>query len=206
MTPSEQEQQERRRATRDRSRQQRSRVRRPAAAARNRGRAEGSGRNVLTRVGPRLLGVMFPAAPKRGKPAVGRGAFLAIVEAAGQRLDVVASRIEAFASGPKALACPETSRERAARRLAGKMPDRIAEVFQALGSTHRLRILGCLLEGPATYRLLQRRTGLKAGPLYHHINELRLVGLIGPRARDTYVLNPPGRNAVLAAFALRSLV
>jgi len=62
-----------------------------------------------------------------------------------------------------------------------------------------------LLEGPSTYRGLHRITGLKAGPLYHHINQLRLAGLLRPKQRDLYDLTRGGRNVILGALTLTKL-
>jgi predicted transcriptional regulator len=81
----------------------------------------------------------------------------------------------------------------------------LAGVLSALGSTHRVRILAKLLEGPATYRALQKVTRLKAGPLYHHISQLRMAGLIGPKQRDLYELTRGGRNLLLVALAMPGL-
>ena len=92
------------------------------------------------------------------------------------------------------------------RPATGRQAARLAGVLAAVGSPHRLKILVKLLEGPATYRSLQRTTRLKAGPLYHHIGQLRLAGLIGPKQRDLYDLTRGGRNLVLVALTLPSLV
>jgi len=56
------------------------------------------------------------------------------------------------------------------------------------------------------YRSLQQLTKLKAGPLYHHINQLRLAGLILPKQRDLYELSRSGRNLIMTVMALGSLV
>src|SRR5438045_4011437 len=56
----------------------------------------------------------------------------------------------------------------------------LATTLAAAGHSARLRILDLLLAGPATYRALQRCTGCKVGPLYHHVHHLRLAGLILP--------------------------
>ena len=88
----------------------------------------------------------------------------------------------------------------------GRQVARLAAVLAAVGSPHRLKVLVKLLEGPATYRSLQKSTRLKAGPLYHHIAQLRLAGLIGPKQRDLYDLTRGGRNLVLVALTLPSLV
>lgn len=84
-------------------------------------------------------------------------------------------------------------------------PKRAAAVLAALGHAQRLVILLKLLEGPATYRGLSRATGLKAGPLYHHIRQLRLAGLLLSRARDLYELTRGGRNAAAACLVLSRL-
>lgn len=80
------------------------------------------------------------------------------------------------------------------------------EVWRVLGHAHRMRILGKLLAGPATYRSLQKATKLQAGPLYHHIAQLRLAGLILPKQRDLYELSRGGRNLVAIAHAAGKLV
>jgi predicted transcriptional regulator len=66
-------------------------------------------------------------------------------------------------------------------------------------------ILQLLLDGPATYRALQKATGLAAGPLYHHVNQLRLAGLILPKQRDLYELTRGGRNLYMIALTLAPL-
>jgi len=63
-----------------------------------------------------------------------------------------------------------------------------------------------LLEGPGTYRALQKVTKLKAGPLYHHVSQLRLAGLILPKQRDLYELTRGGRNLILTVAAVGGLI
>ena len=86
-----------------------------------------------------------------------------------------------------------------------RLAPRVCEAFAALGNSARVVILQLLLDGPATYRALQRTTGLAAGPLYHHVNQLRLAGLILPKQRDLYELTRGGRNLYSAALAVASL-
>lgn len=81
----------------------------------------------------------------------------------------------------------------------------LAGTLAAAGHVARLRILDLLLAGPATYRALQRCTGCKVGPLYHHVHHLRLAGLILPKERDLYDLTRGGRNVMLCARALETL-
>lgn len=87
----------------------------------------------------------------------------------------------------------------------GTRPERLSRLLAALAHPQRLAILTKLLAGEATHKLLSNATGLKAGPLYHHLRELRAAGLLGPKVRDVYVLTPKGRRAILAAMALERL-
>ena len=144
-----------------------------------------------------------PAAVKRTFPGLkgrdGCGAALLIVECAGAECDSVASNWEVPAAlkdggGGGAVG-------RATRMLAGT-----SRALAAVGHVQRMKLMGKLLEGPATYQALQRVTKLKAGPLYHHINQLRLAGLILPKQRDLYELTRGGRNLILGAVALGRLV
>jgi hypothetical protein len=82
----------------------------------------------------------------------------------------------------------------------------VCHAMGALGHPSRMRMMLKMLEGPATYRTLQRVTKLKAGPLYHHVNQLRLTGLILPKQRDLYELTRGGRNLMLVAMAAGPLV
>jgi DNA-binding transcriptional ArsR family regulator len=89
-----------------------------------------------------------------------------------------------------------------ARRVATRgRVERIAETLDAAASPHRLAVLAKLLEGPATYQALQKATGLKVGPLYHHINRLRLARLVAPKERDLYRLTRAGRNLLCVLLA-----
>jgi len=75
----------------------------------------------------------------------------------------------------------------------------------ALGHGQRLKIVRKLLDGPSTYQALKRLTKLTAGPLYHHINQLRLAGLILPKERDLYAVTRAGRNLILGMMVLGPL-
>jgi predicted transcriptional regulator len=82
----------------------------------------------------------------------------------------------------------------------------VCQALGAVGHAKRAQLLGKLLDGPATYRALQRVTRLKPGPLYHHVNQLRLAGLILPKQRDLYELTRGGRNLILAVMAVAPLI
>lgn len=97
-------------------------------------------------------------------------------------------------------------RQKAAHEIArGTQPERLARLLSAVGHAQRLRILLVLLGGEATHGQLSKATGLKSGPLYYHLNELRAAGLIGPKLRDLYVLTQKGRRVLLAALAVDRL-
>jgi hypothetical protein len=145
----------------------------------------------------------FPALAKRG--GRGLGTLVAVVEGTGGDWDIAvvcADKTVDAQSGGGA----EAAVGRAARSLASRgQRVKLAGVLAAMGSEHRLRILLKLLEGAATYRTLQKATGLKVGPLYHHIAQLRLMSLVGPKQRDLYELTRAGRNVTLAALMLAPL-
>jgi len=114
--------------------------------------------------------------------------------------------IQAAPGRSKARAVRLLDRVSAARRVSqGARPDELARLLAAVAHPQRIRILLKLLGGEATYRLLAKTTGLKAGPLYHHLRELRSAGLIGPKVRDLYALTRTGRRMILAALALGRL-
>jgi DNA-binding HxlR family transcriptional regulator len=98
-------------------------------------------------------------------------------------------------------------RETLARQIARVVrPERLAQALAAVAHHQRIRILLTLLGGEATHQHLAKTTGLKAGPLYYHIRELRAAGLIGPPVRDLYTLTAKGRRALLAVLAFDKLV
>jgi len=82
----------------------------------------------------------------------------------------------------------------------------VARALAAAGNEHRLAILRRLLRGSVGYRSLAACTGLKPGPLYHHIRQLRLAGLILPERRDVYELTGGGRNLILLTAAAARLM
>ncbi len=152
--------------------------------------------------------VLRAALPALGASAgEGLGAVAAIAEGAGGPWDVAwtvadqtrrlaGGRAEDGAGGAVKLAKRYASRSRVRA---------VADLLAALGSVHRVKLMAKLLEGPATYQALRKATGLLAGPLYHHIAQLRLAGLIRPKERDLYDLTCGGRNVLLVALALPGL-
>ena len=131
-----------------------------------------------------------------------------IVERAGRERDEAKAVCE-FRSSLRSAGRGATGPRGTRHKAAGRMPRISAETCGALaavGHTQRATLLRKLLEGPATYRTLQRATKLKAGPLYHHVNHLRLAGLILPKQRDLYELTRGGRNLILAVMAVGGLI
>jgi len=93
--------------------------------------------------------------------------------------------------------------EKVAKRVSkGFDADSMAAILAAMGHVQRLRIMLKLLGGDATHKLLSKETGLKPGPLYHHIRELRSAGMIGPKIRDLYTLSDTGRRVLLTILAM----
>jgi DNA-binding transcriptional ArsR family regulator len=96
---------------------------------------------------------------------------------------------------------------RITRKLARSIrEDALAAVLAAAAHPMRLRIVYLLLEGPATHRHLSKATDLKAGPLYHHVRELRQAGLLGPKSRDLYTLTKTGHRLALALAVVQKLL
>jgi DNA-binding HxlR family transcriptional regulator len=132
---------------------------------------------------------------------------LVVVERAGSRVDRVSNSLELSAVGTGGGAKFPKGRKggRRASKYGVEVPARVCQAMFALGHVQRMKIIRKLLDGPATYQALKRLTKLKPGPLYHHVNQLRLAGLILPRQRDLYELTRAGRNMVLAMLVLAPL-
>jgi len=104
-------------------------------------------------------------------------------------------------TGPARRLRPSRQAELAAKLEHAVSRDALSRLLAAMGHRQRLTILLKLLGGEATHRLLAKATGLKPGPLYYHLRELREFGLIGPRVRDLYTITPCGQQALLVALA-----
>lgn len=81
----------------------------------------------------------------------------------------------------------------------------LRQTLASLGHPARLKLLIELLNGPAVYQSLRRVTRMAPGPLYHHINQLRIAGLIRPKERNLYELTRGGRNLILVTAAAGGL-
>ncbi len=147
----------------------------------------------------------------RGFPGFGRregcSVALMVIERAGSRVDRVTSSMVLSAMGTVGSAKLLSGRKggRRAYKHGVEVPARVCQVMFALGHVQRMKIIRKLLDGPTTYQAVRRLTKLKPGPLYHHVNQLRLAGLILPRQRDLYELTRAGRNMMLGMMALAPL-
>jgi len=140
---------------------------------------------------------LFPKFAKPG-PWYGLASLCAVAEAYGQRPRLRVARLEQVFHKPRA---------RPRHDLGHTMKhQRLARLFNALANPHRIAILGAMLAGAGTYAALTEQLGLKAGPLYHHVRELRLAGLIAVGQRDAYRLTDRGKNAVMLASCFDSLL
>lgn len=151
------------------------------------------------------------AAEVRSLPRFGRkqgcSVALVVVERAGRRLDRVTCSLELPAvRGGGGAKFPRGRKGGGRTSKSGvEFPARACQAMFALGHSQRMKIARKLLDGPATYQALKRLTKLKPGPLYHHVNQLRLSGLILPKQRDLYELTRAGRNLVLGMMVLAPL-
>lgn len=155
----------------------------------------------------RLLALCFSGLGRR-RPPDGLGVVVGVVETVGGQIDAtVIARDRLGNLGPRRGATGTSILGRA--RLGGngsKSAGLLGTALAAMGHPVRIKILTMLLDGPGVYRSLQKVTGLKPGPLYHHVNQLRLAGLIGPKQRDLYELTRAGRNLLLVTLALEPLL
>ncbi len=80
--------------------------------------------------------------------------------------------------------------------------DAIAKLFGAFGHPHRVAIIKAIFSGAGRYADLRERVPLKPGPMYHHLKELRLAGVLADGPRDVYALTPAGRDALILTCCL----
>lgn len=82
----------------------------------------------------------------------------------------------------------------------------VAALFSALANPHRVAICKSLLSGAKGHTELRAICHLNAGPLYHHLRELRLAGYLGSPERDRYALSPRGRDMLLIALCVGAMM
>ncbi len=81
----------------------------------------------------------------------------------------------------------------------------IAKLLSAFAHPQRVAIIKAIFAGAGRYAELREKVGLKAGPMYHHLRELRLAGVLADGPRDVYRLTAAGSDALLVACSLESL-
>lgn len=173
-----------------------------AAGARKGSRKRGKG---AVRKGRAVGGSVSFVGVGRSGSGAGLAVLVAVAESVGGEWDVAQAKDERV-SRRKGSGGVMAAMTRAARGIATKQRiKKLAGTLGALGHPARVAMLVKLLEGPATYRALQKVSRLKAGPLYHHVNQLRLASLILPKQRDLYALTRGGRNVLVGGLALMSL-
>lgn len=133
---------------------------------------------------------LFPRLGEHGA-RFGVGVLVAVAEVAGRKPEVRQSRREAFESAPG-----RRPRERLLRTVD------VAELARALGGlahAQRVRIACAILSGANTHHGLEKATGLRPGPLYHHLRALERAGLLTCVDRNRYDLSGRGRDLLLVA-------
>lgn len=155
-----------------------------------------SASKLIARIGKKQLDVAtaFPALLR----AEGHGALVVIADRADRKITLKAEAFERAEGSTRG-----GGRGAARRKITTPA---VCTTFAALGHPKRAAILAKLLEGPCIYRALRKVTGLGPGPLYHHINQLRLAGLMISRERNLYELTSVGRTAILIAQAIAPLL
>lgn len=159
-------------------------IRQPARTARRRTiRTRRRGR-----VRPLKPLALFPGLGSSGR-AFGTGVLIAVAECQGGKPTVRVIRRESFSKrageGPRA-------------RLMGMVDEsELATVLAGMAQRHRVGVLKAILSGANTHAGLATRTGLAAGPLYHHLRSLERAGLVTFVERNRYDVSSLGRLLIL---------
>ncbi|MBN1344789.1 MAG: winged helix-turn-helix transcriptional regulator [Phycisphaerae bacterium] len=96
--------------------------------------------------------------------------------------------------------------QRPRHKLVEETPDEaLAKLLCAFAHPQRVAIIKAIFTGAGTYADLRERVGLKAGPMYHHLRELKLAGVLADGPRDVYRLTRQGKDALILACSLATL-
>lgn len=96
--------------------------------------------------------------------------------------------------------------QRPRHKLTGEVSDAaLAKLLSGFAHPQRVAIVKAIFTGAGTYADLRERVGLKAGPMYHHLRELRLAGVLADGPRDVYRLTQQGTDALMMACSLASI-
>lgn len=131
-----------------------------------------------------------------GGATYGVGVLLAVAIATGEAASVATCRGEAWR--PK----PGESPRRAL--LQGADAEATSRLLNGLAHRARLSLATAIFLGSHTHRLLAQASGLKTGPLYHHLRELQRAGIIESTDRNSYGLTEAGARLLLVAVAFGS--
>lgn len=83
---------------------------------------------------------------------------------------------------------------------------KLAELAAGFAHPQRVLLVRTLMSGATRYRELRVALGAKAGPLYHHVRQLRLCGLLQMGRRDVYRLTDKGHLAAGVLCGLERLL
>jgi hypothetical protein len=164
-----------------RPRKKRVKAERPARAA-SRARSE--------------LLALFPELASRNK-LFGLGIHVAVAQRQGTQGEIQHLRLAAFHTKPG-------QRPRSTVYNRGASPEDLARLLTGFAHADRIRLAQAIEAGANTHRALSKATGLKTGPLYHHLRELERAGLLTTLARNAYALSELGRVVLLVCSALDS--
>jgi len=143
------------------------------------------------------LAALFPKVA-RNRRLFGLAGVCAVVECDGTKPAVTVERLEELFAKP--------AKRPRQRFLAAVSDERIAKLCNAMANPRRVAMLKAIFTGAGSYAELCETLQLKAGPLYHHVRELRLAGLLELAQRDTYRLTEYGKHALLFACLTGSLL
>ena len=91
-------------------------------------------------------------------------------------------------------------------RFGRECDDNMASAFAPFSNRNRVAVLRSLLSGgprgPKTSRQLTTDTGLRGGPLYHHLKELVLAGYVESPGRNSFRLTLLGLSKYISALGL----
>jgi DNA-binding HxlR family transcriptional regulator len=149
-----------------------------------------------TRRSSDLTEELFPGLTRR-KRSFGVGAYWSVVSAEGDGRQRRSGRYEQFSARPPKIADDLTGGHAAAAI-------ELAKTLSALGHSHRILLLRAMFDGVTSYAMLRRRTGLKPGPMYHHLRELRIAGLLKDGPRDVYRPTELAENLFWTCWAVIS--
>jgi len=147
--------------------------------------------------GGRALATLFPKVAKNPR-LFGLAGVCGVVEGDGTKPTVTVGRLEALFAKP--------ARRPRERFVSAASDEQIAKLCNAMANPRRVAMLKAIFTGAGSYARLAETLGLRAGPLYHHVRELRLAGLLELAQRDTYRLTEYGKYALLLACLTQSLL